>query len=80
MVQLTVRLRNSINEALKEVSLREGVSLNAYINQVLAAEVERIKLTSFFKEKLQDRVSRDEYLRLLDRVPDGPVEPGDEIL
>jgi len=78
MSTISVRLPDSIHEAIKEVAERDGISVDQFLTSA-AAE----KLAAFLSDDYLDmrarRSSREAFERALAQVPDVPPLPGDEI-
>jgi len=72
MSTLSIRLPESLHNKIKELSEKEGVSMNQLINSAVSEKVSAI-LTAEYLEARGQRGSREKYDRVLSKVPD--VEP-----
>ena len=77
MSALTVRLPNSVHQAIKELAARDETSINQFIASA-AAEKMAAMLTLDYLRREAAQGQRADFLHLLDRVPETPPLPGDE--
>lgn len=74
-----LKLPASIKAAAARLAKEDGVSLNQWIAVAVAQKVGVVETAAdFFKRRANGR-SGAELLGILDKVPDNPIEPGDEI-
>lgn len=78
MSMLSLRLPESVHAKARELAQRDNVSLNQFITIAVAEKVSALLTADYFNERA-NRASREAYQRILDRVPDVPPDPGDEI-
>jgi hypothetical protein len=78
MSQLALRLPDSLHERARELASRENTSLNQFIALAVAEKVATLETTRFFRERAQ-RGDLETLRTLLDRAPDVPPMPGDEV-
>ncbi len=77
MTALTIRLPESVHARVKELAARDGVSVNQFIASAVAEKMASVMTLDYLRvEAAQGR--REEFLAVLDRVPDVPPLPGDE--
>ena len=77
MTALTIRLPESVHARVKELAARDGVSVNQFITSAVAEKMASVMTLDYLRvEAAQGR--REEFLAVLDRVPDVPPLPGDE--
>ena len=75
-----LQLPASLKEAAARLAKEDGVSLNQWIVAAVAQKVGAIETAkSFLQERSAGAVEGD-LKRYLDRAPDVPPEPGDELL
>lgn len=73
-----LKLPASIKTAAARLAKEDGVSLNQWIATAVAQKVGVVETAAdFFKHRAQG--STGALGRILDRVPDRPPEPGDEV-
>ena len=76
MATLSVRLPNSIHEAIRTLAAEDDVSINQF---VVSAVTE--KLTALDTERIIEsrakRADRNKFLNVLNKVPDAPPVEGD---
>ena len=74
MSAISVRLPESLHEAVRELAQRENVSINQFIALALAEKVSALKTEEYLSARAQ-RGSRTGFEAALDKVAD--VEPED---
>lgn len=78
MTALSVRLPDSLHAQLKQLAEQEGVSINQLITLAVAEKVSALKTEDYFRERAA-RANREAFLAVLDKAPDVPPLPGDEL-
>jgi hypothetical protein len=78
MSTMSLRLPESLHEKVRELAEREGISINQLVTTALAEKISAL-LTQEYLEERATRGSRDEYLRILGKVPKTDPDPGDEL-
>ncbi|MGD9856677.1 MAG: toxin-antitoxin system HicB family antitoxin [Planctomycetaceae bacterium] len=54
MATLSLRMRDDLKRKAQTLAERQGVSLNNYINSVVAASIAQEETLRFFRDRLQD--------------------------
>ena len=54
MATLSLRMRDDLKRKAQSLAEDQGVSLNNYINSVVAASVAQVETMQFFRHRLQD--------------------------
>lgn len=78
MSALSLRLPDSIHRHLKEISKREGVSINQFISTAVSEKVSAL-LTEEYLTARANRVTKDTLKTILDKVPDREPFPDDAL-
>jgi len=78
MSTLSLRLPDSIHTKIKELARREGVSVNQFLNSAAAEKVSAILTVDYLKREAASG-SREDFLKVLEKVPDVPPQPEDEL-
>lgn len=74
-----LKLPASIKQAAARLAKEDGVSLNQWIATAVAQKVGAVETAAeFFRERAGSRTGEG-LGRILDKVPDRPPEPGDEL-
>ena len=74
MSTLSVRLPKSLHETVRELSKREGVSINQFIVSALAEKISALMTLDYLQKKAK-QASREKFLNALEAVPDiDPLE------
>ncbi len=79
MSNISLRLPNSLHEFVRKLAEKDGVSINQFISIAVAEKVSAIS-TEDYLEKRAERGKRDNFLKVLKKVPNRKPEPGDEII
>lgn len=78
MTALTIRLPNSLHQKIKELAARDEISVNQFIASA-AAEKMSAMLTLDYLRTEAAQGKREDFLRLLNQVPDAPPTPEDKL-
>lgn len=78
MSTLSLRLPNSLHEQIRQMSKREGISINQFIASA-AAEKMAALLTQEYIEERARKASREKFEAVLSKVPDVPPENHDRM-
>ena len=78
MSTMSLRLPESLHEKARELAEREGISINQLVTTALAEKISALLTQEYFEERAA-RGSREEFLRILGRVPQGEPDPGEEL-
>ena len=77
MTALTIRLPTSVHLKIKELAVREGVSVNQFIASAAAEKMASVLTLDYLRaEAAQGR--REDFLSVLNSVPDAPPMADDE--
>ncbi len=78
MSALSIRLPNSLHERVRELAVREGISINQLVATALAEKMSAL-MTADYLEARARRGSRTKFLAALARVPDAEPYPWDRL-
>ncbi len=78
MSALSLRLPDSVHRHIKEISKKEGVSINQFISSAVAEKISAI-MTEDYLQKREKMAKKRDFRRILNKVPDRKPLPGDEI-
>ena len=78
MSALSIRLPESLHQRVRELSAREGISINQLIATALAEKMSAI-MTADYLEARARRGTRKRFLAALAQVPDVEPEPRDSL-
>ena len=78
MSAMSIRLPASLHKKARELAEREGVSINQLVATALAEKVAALMTLDYLTERAS-RGSREEFERVLAKVRDRHVAPGDEL-
>ncbi|WPL19489.1 HicB family protein [Thiorhodovibrio winogradskyi] len=79
MSAFTLRLPNSVHQTIKELAARDEISVNQFIASAAAEKMATV-LTLDHLRREADEGQREDFLQVLDRVPEAPPLSGDEWL
>ncbi|MDR2035002.1 MAG: toxin-antitoxin system HicB family antitoxin [Helicobacteraceae bacterium] len=75
---LSLRLPNSLHRAARELSKREGASINQLIASALAEKIAAIDTETYLLNRAE-RGSKKAFAQALAKVPDAPCDEADRI-
>ena len=78
MSALSLRLPESLHRKVRELAKQDDVSINQFIATAVAEKAAALMTVEYLEERAR-RADPDLLERLLERVPDVPAEPGDEL-
>ena len=78
MTALTIRLPNSVQESIKQLARKDGISVNQFIASAAAEKMASFQTLDYLRREaaLGKRENFEQFLRL---VPDVPAQAGDEL-
>jgi predicted DNA-binding ribbon-helix-helix protein len=77
MSALTIRLPNSVHQKIKELAARDQISVNQFIASAAAEKVASVLTLDFLKAQAA-KGHRKDFEHYMGKVPDVPVQAGDE--
>lgn len=78
MSTLSLRLPDSLHRKVRELAQEDGISINQFISTAVAEKLSALLTVEYLEERAKQG-NREKFLAILDRVPDVPPEPGDEL-
>jgi hypothetical protein len=78
MTALTVRLPNSVHQKVKELALRDEISVNQFIAAAVSEKMASVMTLDYLKLEAA-KGSRSGFDRFMNLVPNAPVMAGDEM-
>lgn len=78
MSALSLRLPDSIHKHIREIADKEGVSINQFISSAVAEKISAI-MTEEYLQRRAKRAKKEDFRKILDKVPDRKPLHGDEI-
>ena len=78
MTALTVRLPNSVHQKVKELALRDEISVNQFIAAAVSEKMASVMTLDYLKLEAA-KGSRSDFDRFMNLVPNAPVAEGDEL-
>ena len=77
MTALTVRLPNSVHQKIKELAVRDDISVNQFIASAAAEKMASVLTLDFLKSEAA-KGNRADFEHYLSREPHVPAVSGDE--
>lgn len=68
----------SLKRSAERLAAEDGVSLNHWINMAVAQKVGAVETAEYFRQRFGDAEPGD-LRQVLDKVPDNPPMPGEEV-
>lgn len=78
MSSLSLRLPESIHRHIREIAKKEGVSINQFISSAVSEKISAL-MTEDYLENRARKAAKEDFERILKKVPDRKSIPGDEI-
>lgn len=78
MSTLSLRLPESIHRHIKEYAKMEGVSINQFISSAVSEKISALMTEDYLKMRAK-RANKDDFEKILAKVPDRKPLPGDEL-
>ena len=78
MSALSLRLPNSIHRHIKEIATKEGVSINQFISSAISEKISALMTEDYLSQRAM-RADKNEFKKILDKVPACKPLPGDEL-
>lgn len=72
MSTLSVRLPESLHKKIKELSEKEGISMNQFITLAVSEKMSALLTVDYLKERAE-KANKKKFINVMDQVPD--VEP-----
>ena len=73
-----MRIPESLHKKVKELAAQDGISINQFLNSAAAEKVSAMMTLEYLKEEAK-RGSREDFLSVLNKVPDVEPEPHDRL-
>lgn len=78
MSALTVRLPNSVHQKVRELALRDDISVNQFIAAAVSEKMASVMTLDYLKQEAA-KGKRSEFDAFMALVPNGPAAKGDEL-
>ena len=78
MTVLTVRLPNSVLQKVKELALRDEISVNQFIATAVSEKVVSVMTLDYLKSEAAQGI-RSNFDQLMNAIPNAPATQGDEL-
>ena len=78
MTALTIRLPDSVHRKVKELAARDGISVNQFIASATAEKMAAFLTLDHLRQEAA-LAKREDFLAVMNRVPDAEPMPGDEL-
>jgi predicted DNA-binding ribbon-helix-helix protein len=78
MVELTIRLPNSVRQEIKELAERDEISVNQFIASAASEKMASVFTVDFLRAEAA-KGKRKDFEDFLKMVPESQAQPGDEI-
>lgn len=78
MSTLSLRLPDSIHKNIKEIARKEGVSINQFISTAVSEKISAVITEDYILNRAK-KANREDFDKILKKVPKRRPLPGDEI-
>jgi predicted transcriptional regulator len=79
MTALTVRLPNSVHQKIKELALRDEISVNQFIASAVSEKMASVMTLDYLKSEAA-KSQRSDFDAFMNMIPHAPVQRGDELI
>ncbi|MCL5793152.1 MAG: type II toxin-antitoxin system HicB family antitoxin [Deltaproteobacteria bacterium] len=78
MSALSLRLPESVHRHIREIAKKEGVSINQFISSAVSEKISALLTEDYLKARAK-RAKKEDFRKILDRVPSRKPIVGDEL-
>jgi uncharacterized protein (DUF1778 family) len=78
MSALSLRLPESIHRHIREIAKKEGVSINQFISSAVSEKISALLTEDYLKTRAK-RAKKEDFRKILDKVPSRKPIHGDEL-
>lgn len=78
MSALSLRLPQSIHHHIREIAKKEGVSINQFISSAVSEKISALMTEDYLKKRAK-RAKKEDFRKVLAKVPCRKPLPGDEL-
>jgi len=78
MSALSLRLPQSIHQHIREIAKKEGVSINQFISSAVSEKISALMTEDYLKKRAK-RAKKEDFRKILAKVPGRKPLPGDEL-
>jgi predicted transcriptional regulator len=79
MTALTVRLPNSVHQKIKELALRDEISVNQFIASAVSEKMASVMTLDYLKSEAA-KSQRSDFDAFMNMISHAPVQRGDELI
>lgn len=78
MTTLSVRLPDSLHKQIRDLAMKDGISINQFMSSAAAEKLAALKTVEYLEERAR-RGSREKFEAALAKLPDLEPEPYDKL-
>jgi len=78
MATLSIRVPDSLHSAIKNLASKEGYSMNQFLITAAAEKLSSLDTVDYLRARAEGG-DLEAFDRIMDKVPNGPTDPGDEV-
>ena len=78
MATMSIRVPDSLHNAIKELATKEGYSMNQFLITAAAEKLSSLDTVDYLRSRAE-RADLAAFDRIMRKVPSGPPDPGDEL-
>lgn len=78
MTTMSIRVPDSLHNAIKELATKEGYSMNQFLITAAAEKLSSLDTVDYLRSRA-DHADLDAFDRIMKRIPSRSPDPGDEI-
>ena len=78
MTTMSIRVPDSLHNAIKDLATKEGYSMNQFLITAAAEKLSSLDTVDYLRSRAE-RADLAAFDRIMKKVPSGPPDPGDEL-
>jgi len=78
MTTMSIRVPDSLHNAIKNLATREGYSMNQFLITAAAEKLSSLDTVDYLRSRAE-RADLAAFDRIMKKIPGGPPDPGDEL-
>ena len=78
MTTMSIRVPDSLHNAIKDLATKEGYSMNQFLITAAAEKLSSLGTVDYLRSRAE-RADLAAFDRIMKMIPSGPPDPGDEL-
>jgi predicted transcriptional regulator len=78
MTTMSIRVPDSLHNAIKDLATKEGYSMNQFLITAAAEKLSSLDTVDYLRSRAE-HADLAAFDRIMKKIPSGPPDPGDEL-